>query len=277
MPVGPISTTGSPGLSSAHRSDEPPISSTMVETRPCSRSTHAPVSARPSIASRVPSARAAAFRNSAAGRTGPGRKRRAASGARTTTSTIVGVSRSTLCTVARSSSFSCAENIASGSAEAGSTSASTRLTTGIALLRRADRFHDVAEVRRVHVAEIAHAAAVVAPREQHAHLVRLGDRFLGPHRVARFVDRLEIFAVEREVRGVFAREHRIGLRAGRDQDGFRRQLDLPASIHLPSSPRVCTSSAQRPRVAVRSSFDASGVRPSAKRCLPRALSALPRG
>ena len=55
VPVGPISTTGSPGFSSAQRSDEPPISSTIVETRPCSRSTQAPVSARPSIARRVPS------------------------------------------------------------------------------------------------------------------------------------------------------------------------------------------------------------------------------
>ncbi len=52
-PVGPISTTGSPGCSSAHKSDEPPISSTMVETRPCSRSTQAPVIASPSIARRV--------------------------------------------------------------------------------------------------------------------------------------------------------------------------------------------------------------------------------
>ena len=34
MPVGPISTTGSPGSSSVQRSDEPPISSTIVETSP---------------------------------------------------------------------------------------------------------------------------------------------------------------------------------------------------------------------------------------------------
>ena len=55
---------------SAHRSDEPPISSTIVDTRPRSRSTHAPVSARPSIASRVPARTSrAASRSSAAGRT----------------------------------------------------------------------------------------------------------------------------------------------------------------------------------------------------------------
>ena len=52
----PSATTGSPGLSSTHRSDDPPISSTIVEMSPCSRSTHAPVSASPSIARRVPSA-----------------------------------------------------------------------------------------------------------------------------------------------------------------------------------------------------------------------------
>ena len=56
VPVGPMRTTGSPGASCAHRSDEPPISSTMVDSNPCSRSTDAPVSASPSFASRVPSA-----------------------------------------------------------------------------------------------------------------------------------------------------------------------------------------------------------------------------
>ena len=35
VPVGPIRITGSPGFSSAHRSDDPPISSTMVESNPC--------------------------------------------------------------------------------------------------------------------------------------------------------------------------------------------------------------------------------------------------
>ncbi len=53
VPVGPIRMTGSPGFSRAHRSDEPPISRTIVESSPLSRSTDAPVSARPSIASTV--------------------------------------------------------------------------------------------------------------------------------------------------------------------------------------------------------------------------------
>ncbi len=36
VPVGPIRMTGSPGFNSAQRSDDPPISSTMVERSPCS-------------------------------------------------------------------------------------------------------------------------------------------------------------------------------------------------------------------------------------------------
>jgi hypothetical protein len=52
-PVGPISTTGSPGFSSAQTSDEPPISSTITDTSPRSGSVQAPVMARPSIASTV--------------------------------------------------------------------------------------------------------------------------------------------------------------------------------------------------------------------------------
>ncbi len=53
VPVGPISTTGSPGRSRAQRSELPPISSTITETRPRAGSVQAPVIARPSIASTV--------------------------------------------------------------------------------------------------------------------------------------------------------------------------------------------------------------------------------
>ena len=53
VPVGPISTTASPGFSVAHRSELPPISSAITETRPCAGSVQAPVMARPSIASLV--------------------------------------------------------------------------------------------------------------------------------------------------------------------------------------------------------------------------------
>ena len=90
-PVGPIRTTGSPGSSCAQRSDDPPISSTMVETSPRSRSTHAPVSARPSIASRVPAPHARQrFVVLQAIELARARIAAAAAGARTTTSTIVG-------------------------------------------------------------------------------------------------------------------------------------------------------------------------------------------
>ena len=55
LPVGPIKITGSPGFNIKHKSLEPPISSTMVDSKPLLRSTHAPVSARPSMPSKVPS------------------------------------------------------------------------------------------------------------------------------------------------------------------------------------------------------------------------------
>jgi hypothetical protein len=59
VPVGPIRITGSFFFSSAQRSDDPPISRTMVESRPSPCSTDAPVSARPSIANTVSVVRAA--------------------------------------------------------------------------------------------------------------------------------------------------------------------------------------------------------------------------
>jgi len=55
---------------------------------------------------------------------------RAASGAFTTTSTMVGVRRSTLCTVARSSAESLPKNAAGALRSCGGTLASTRDTTG---------------------------------------------------------------------------------------------------------------------------------------------------
>src|ERR1019366_9077674 len=48
-PVGPIKTIGSPGARAAQSLELPPISSTIVPSRPFSLSTHAPVSASPSI------------------------------------------------------------------------------------------------------------------------------------------------------------------------------------------------------------------------------------
>ncbi len=62
VPVGPISTTGSPGFSTAQMSELPPISSTITDTRPRSGSVQAPVIARPSIASTVAAAPGSATR-----------------------------------------------------------------------------------------------------------------------------------------------------------------------------------------------------------------------
>jgi hypothetical protein len=52
-PVGPMTTTSSPTGSVASRRVEVPISSAISESSPFSLSTHAPVRAMPSIASRV--------------------------------------------------------------------------------------------------------------------------------------------------------------------------------------------------------------------------------
>jgi len=57
-----MSTTGSPGCSSAQMSELPPISSTITDTRPWAGSVHAPVIARPSIANTVLAAPASAMR-----------------------------------------------------------------------------------------------------------------------------------------------------------------------------------------------------------------------
>ena len=167
--------------------------------------------------------RARASRSSAGGRTAPGWKRRAASGARTTTSTIFGVRRSTSCTVARSSSFSCARKSASGSPEAGSTSREHAAHDGIALLGRCHRLHDVAEERRVHVAEIAHAAAVrraasSSTRTSFGFEIAFSGRTGLPASSTAWKYRPS----SAKCAGVLAREHRVGLRAGRDEDRAAR-------------------------------------------------------
>ena len=75
------------------------------------------------------------------------------------------------------------------------------------------------------VAEEADGAAVGRDAHQHVRGGRLGDA-LGRDLVAALVERLEILAVDQHVLGVLAAEHRVGLRAGRHQDGPRRQHQL---------------------------------------------------
>ena len=106
VPVGPITMTGSSFSRPAHRRELPPISSTISDSRPFALSTHAPVSARPSIIRRLPFAVRDSASKFCRRKNCPGSKCRAAAGARTTTSTIVGVSRSTHATVGRHSSSS---------------------------------------------------------------------------------------------------------------------------------------------------------------------------
>ena len=96
VPVGPMTTTGSPGFRTEQRRVEPPISRAIIESRPFSLSTQAPVSAqRLDAAAASRSSRGAATSRFWRRKNWPGWKLRAAAGARTTTSTIVGVSRLT--------------------------------------------------------------------------------------------------------------------------------------------------------------------------------------
>jgi hypothetical protein len=78
------------------------------------------------------------------------------------------------------------------------------------------------------------------------------------------VEQAEVLAVEPEMRGILAREHRVGLRARRDEDRARGQSRLPNSCHTPS-PSLWCCDLERARVAVASTSTLSGVSPSAKR------------
>ena len=87
----------------------------------------------------------------------------------------------------------------------------------IALLGAGHGFHHVAGEGRMQVAEEADGAAVRPKRHQHVDVAGLGDAFR-LHRLAVFVDSLEVAAVEDDVVVVFAGEHGVGLRAGGHQD-----------------------------------------------------------
>ena len=76
------------------------------------------------------------------------------------------------------------------------------------------------------VAEEAGRAAVGQDVGEHRGLVGLGEAALHLDRVAVLVEHAEVLAVEVEVRGVLAHEHRVGLRARGDQDGARGQRGL---------------------------------------------------
>ena len=92
------------------------------------------------------------------------------------------------------------------------------------LLRAAHRFHDVAEERRMQVAEEAHEAPVGAPVEQDLGTLGLRRAALWLHRLAGLVAGLEVLAVEREAHAFFPRQHRVRLRAGGDEHRAGGQL-----------------------------------------------------
>ena len=235
---------------------------------PRSRSTQAPVSARPSIASRVPSTRRRqrleVLQPIELARAGSAR---AAAGARTTTSTIVGVSRSTRTTVARSSPSSAREERRVARADAGATLRQHARHDRIALLRARHRLHDVAGERRMQVAEEAGRAAVGADVGEHRGLLGLGealdrlDRLARPRRAARkyLPSRWKCAASSRAstVLGCVPAAIRI-VRAG--------SVACAYSCHTPSPSLCCCDTRERAGARRRASTStASGVRPSAKR------------
>ena len=118
------------------------------------------------------------------------------SGARTTTSTMFGVRRITSCTTARSSSFSCRQQLGRRGLDGRAPREHAR-DHRIALLRAAHRLHHVAGERRMQVAEEADRAPVLAAATSAratccGFAIRSG--FTG---LPVFVDGLEVPAVER--------------------------------------------------------------------------------
>ena len=91
---------------------------------------------------------------------------------------------------------------------------------GVALLGPAHRLHHVAGEGWMQIAEKADGAAVGAERGEHADGGGLGE-LLRLHRMAVFVHRLEITAVDENVRRVFALQHGVRLRARGHQDRAR--------------------------------------------------------
>ena len=143
---------------------------------------------------------------------------------------MFGVSRTTSWTVARSSRSSLSTEIAVADCRCGRALRQHPRHHRIALLRAGHRLHHVARERRMQIAEEADRAS--HPRESTsapATCRRLGDA-LRLHRIAVFVDGLELLAVERNVVRVLARQHRVGLRAGRDQNRARRQRASRAGL-----------------------------------------------
>ncbi len=151
----------------------------------------------------------------------PGSKARAAIGACTTTSTMFGVRRITSCTTARSSRFKRVTR-AVGLGRFGRSAREQPRHHWIALLGAGHGLYDVARVGRMQIAEEADAAAVRTNRREHARRLRLGHA-LRLHRLAFFVHRLEPLAVQKHVVGIFAAQHRIGLRPCGNQNRLRGQ------------------------------------------------------
>ena len=106
------------------------------------------------------------------------------------------------------------------------------------------------------IAEETDSAAIRTNGRQHAHGFGLGDS-LGLHGLSVLVHRLEPTAVEHNVLGVFAAEHRVGLRSRGDQNRFRGQAHRVTRIRHLAGGRIkrSTNQVQRRSVSVPVHFD----------------------
>ena len=128
----------------------------------------------------------------------------------------------------------------------------------VTLLRTAHGLDDVAEEGRVQVAEEADEASVAVTVQQHVRALGLGDRAFGLHRSAGFVARLEILAVQLEMRGIFSGEYGVRLRARRDQQGAGGKFDCAGLGPLAVCPHFLDGEMHRPCVAVFVHVDPGG-------------------
>jgi len=84
------------------------------------------------------------------------------------------------------------------------------------------------------IAEEADTAAIGPNGREHARLTRLGYPFR-LHRLAVLVHGLKPAAVQEQIGGILATQHRVGLRSRRYENGFRRQArGLARGTHLAS-------------------------------------------
>ena len=83
------------------------------------------------------------------------------------------------------------------------------------MLGAGHRLYDISSERRVQIAEEAHRFAIFAQRHQHLRSGGFGYAFRLDG-IAIFINRLKIFAIENDIRALFACQNRVRLRSRGD-------------------------------------------------------------